>query len=418
MARMELSKDLTARGLIEHTSADLEAVLGTKRTVYLGVDPSADSMHAGHLMVVLTMRRLAQAGHTIILLVGGGTGMIGDPRESGERQLADKKVIDRNKKALKAQMQQIIGTKVKLVDNADWLLKIRLVDFLRDIGKHFTVNELIKRDIIKRRLDNPDDSISYTEFAYSLLQGYDYFVLNQKYKVDLQIGASDQWTNILSGVELIRRKLGKEAFALTTPLVTDANGKKFGKSEGNAVWLDAKKTSPYTFYQFWLNQGDEKVEQYLKFFTFMPVMEIEALCELHRRNPGRRDAQKMLARLVTELVHGKDAAMRSIAVSEALYGERELGTLSAEERSMIFAEAPSLRLTHAELTAGYSVMDALVNSALAPSKGEARRLIEGKGVALNDVKVEAVDALILPEHFQNGLALLKRGKQLVLLSLS
>ncbi|MDB5266050.1 MAG: Tyrosine--tRNA ligase [Parcubacteria group bacterium] len=415
---MDLVKDLTARGLIEHTSADLPVILGKKRTVYLGVDPSADSMHAGHLMVVLTMRRLAQDGHKIILLVGGGTGMIGDPRESGERQLADKKVIDRNKKALKAQMQQIVGTKVKLVDNADWLLKIKLVDFLRDIGKHFTVNELIKRDIIKRRLDNPDDSISYTEFAYSLLQGYDYFVLNQKYKVDLQIGASDQWTNILSGVELIRRKLGKEAFALCTPLVTDANGKKFGKSEGNAVWLAASKTSPFTFYQFWLNQPDTNVERYLKFFTFMPVMEIDALCELHRRNPGRRDAQRMLARLVTELVHGKDAAMRSIAVSEALYGERELSSLSPEERMMILSEAPSLKITQAQLTEGYSVVDALIGSSLAPSKGEAKRLVEGNGVSLNDEKVESVDAQLASEHFQNGLALLKRGKQLAVLSLS
>ncbi len=415
---MELEKDLTARGLVEHTSADLSVILGTNRTVYLGVDPSADSMHAGHLMVVLTMRRLAQAGHHIILLVGGGTGMIGDPRESGERQLADKKVIERNKRALKAQMQQIIGAKVRLVDNADWLLKVKLVDFLRDIGKHFTVNELIKRDIIKRRLDNPDDSISYTEFAYSLLQGYDYFVLNQKYKVDLQIGASDQWTNILSGVELIRRKLGKEAFALCTPLVTDANGKKFGKSEGNAVWLDAKKTSPYAFYQFWLNQPDATVEQYLKFFTFMPVLEIEALCELHRRNPGRRDAQRMLARLVTELVHGKETTLRSIAVSEALYGERELHTLSAEERAMVLSEAPSLKITSAELSTGYSVIDALTNSQLAPSKGEARRLIEGKGISLNDEKVESADAQLSQNNFQNGLALLKRGKQLAVLSLS
>ena len=415
---MELAKDLTARGLVEHASADLDAILGTKRTAYLGIDPSADSMHAGNLLVVLTMKRLADAGHSIILLVGGGTGMIGDPRESGERQLADKKVIERNKKALKAQMQQIIGAKVKLVDNADWLLKVKLVDFLRDIGKHFTVNELIKRDIIKRRLDNPDDSISYTEFAYSLLQGYDYFILNQKHRVDLQIGASDQWTNILSGVELIRRKLGKEAFALCTPLVTDASGKKFGKSEGNAVWLDPKKTSPYAFYQFWLNQQDEKVEQYLKFFTFMPVLEIEALCELHRRNPGRRDAQRMLARLVTELVHGKDAAMRSIAVSEALYGEREIGTLSAEERAMVLAEAPSLRISSAELSAGYSVIDALTNSSLASSKTEARKLIEGKGISINDVKVESADAQLTTQHFQNGLALLKRGKQLAVLALS
>ncbi|KND50936.1 MAG: tyrosine--tRNA ligase [Parcubacteria bacterium C7867-007] len=415
---MDLAQELTARGLIEHTSADLSEILKTKRTVYLGVDPSADSMQAGNLVVVLLMKRLADAGHKIILLVGGGTGMIGDPREKGERALADKKIVERNKKAIKAQMQRIIGTKVTLVDNADWLLKIKLVDFLRDIGKHFTVNELIKRDIIKRRLENPDDSISYTEFAYSLLQGYDYMHLNQKYGADLQIGASDQWTNILSGVELIRRKLGKEAFAVCTPLITDANGKKFGKSEGNAVWLDAHKTSPYAFYQFWLNQPDEVVERYLKSYTFMQVMEIDALCELHRRNPGRREAQKMLAHQVTEIVHGKDAALRSIAVSEALYGERTLSTLSKEEQAMVLEEAPSLTISTADLAYGYTIIDALTNSNLVSSKSEARRLIESKGVTLNDEKVDSVEATLSSENFQNGLAMLKRGKQISILSLS
>lgn len=414
---MDLAQELTARGLIEHTSADLTEILGKKRTVYLGIDPSADSMQAGNLVVVLLMRRLSQAGHKIILLVGGGTGMIGDPREKGERALADQKTVEKNKKAIKAQMQAIIGAKVTLVDNADWLLKIKLVDFLRDIGKHFTINELIKREIIKRRLDNPDDSISYTEFAYSLLQGYDYMHLNQKYGADLQIGASDQWTNILSGVELIRRKLGKEAFALCTPLVTDATGKKFGKSEGNAVWLDARKTSPYAFYQFWLNQPDEVVEKYLKYYTFMQVMEIEALCELHRRSPGRREAQKMLAHQVTEIVHGKEAALRSIAVSEALYGERALASLSREEQTMVLEEAPNLKISSADLAYGYSVIDALANSELASSKTEARKLIEGKGVSLNDQKVDSVDAKLVATSFQNGLAMLKRGKQLVILTI-
>lgn len=414
---MELAKELEARGLVEHTSADLAEILSTKRTVYLGIDPSSDSMQAGNLLVVLLMKRLADAGHKIILLVGGGTGMIGDPREKGERVLADRKIVEKNKKLIRAQMQRILGTKIMLVDNADWLLKVKLVDFLRDIGKHFTVNELVKRDIIKRRLENPDDSISYTEFAYSLLQGYDYMHLNQKYGADLQIGASDQWTNILSGVELIRRKLGKEAFALVTPLVTDANGKKFGKSEGNAVWLSAEKTSPYAFYQFWLNQPDEVVERYLKFYTFMQVMEIDALCELHRRNPGRREAQKMLAHQVTEIVHGKEAALRSIAVSEAFFGDRALSSLSADERAIVLAEAPSLKISQAELAAGYSIVDAVVTSALASSKSDARRLIDGKGIALNEVKVESADATLAATDFRNGLALLRRGKQMVILEL-
>ncbi len=408
---MNLAEELTARGLIEHTSADIEKILGTKRTVYLGVDPSADSMQAGNLVVVLLMRRLAQAGHRIILLVGGGTGMIGDPRESGERSLADKKIVDKNKKALKIQMQKIVGTKVTLVDNADWLLKIKLVDFLRDIGKHFTINELIKRDIIKRRIEDPNDSISYTEFAYSLLQGYDYLELNSKYGADLQIGASDQWTNILSGVELIRRKAGKEAFAITCPLVTDAAGKKFGKSEGNAVWLDASKTSPFQFYQFWLNQPDAMVGKYLKFYTFMSVFEIDTMMELHKRNPGSREAQKMLAQLVTEIVHGPEAAARVITASAAVYGDTPLASLSPADLATIRAEVPSIRVQQ-----DTSVVDALVASELSKSKTEARKLIEGGGVSVNGVVVDLVDAVLTGEQFSGGIALLRKGRQTSLLS--
>ena len=407
---MNVIEDLKARGLVEHTSGDIEQILGTRRTVYLGVDPTADSMQAGNLVVVLLMKRLADAGHKIILLVGGGTGMIGDPKEKGERPLADARVIAKNERALKLQMQQILGRRITVVDNADWLLKVKLVDFLRDIGKHFTVNELVKRDIIKRRLDAKDESISYTEFAYSLLQGYDYLVLNQKYGVDLQIGASDQWTNILSGVELIRRKLGKEAFALTCPLVTDAAGKKFGKTEGNAVWLDAKKTSPYAFYQFWFNQPDEVIGTYLKYYTFMPVQEINLLVEMHSRNPGKREAQRVLARAVTELVHGKQAAERSEAVSQALYGERPIGSLTPEEQQMVRADAPS-----AQVSLGIPVAEALVLSGLATSKSDARRLIEGKGVSVNDERVESTDAILEPSHFDGGLALLRRGKQTAVL---
>lgn len=409
---MTLADDLKARGLVEHTSADLEQILGTKRTVYLGVDPSADSMQAGNLVVVLLMKRLADAGHRIILLVGGGTGMIGDPKEKGERPLSDARTVARNKRALKAQMQQILGRRITVVDNADWLLKVKLVDFLRDIGKHFTVNELVKRDIIRRRLETPDESISYTEFAYSLLQGYDFMVLNQKYGVDLQLGASDQWTNILSGVELVRRKLGKEAYALTCPLVTDASGKKFGKSEGNAVWLSPEKTSPYAFYQFWLNQPDEVVGTYLKFYTFMQVIEIDALMELHKRNPGKRDAQRLLARHVTEIVHGAQAAEQSAAVSEALFGERDLGTLTQGERRMLLSGAPSLKVS-----AGMTVVDALVESGLAQSRGAARRLIEGKGISVGDATVTDTEAVLDLSAFSNGLSLLRKGKRdLVVLS--
>lgn len=408
---MNLTEELAARGLVEHVSAPLETILGEKRTVYLGVDPSADSMHAGNLLVVLMMKRLALAGHKIMLLVGGGTGMIGDPRESGERVLSDRKVVERNKKALKAQMQRIVGTSVTVVDNADWLLKVPLIDFLRDIGKHFTVNELIKRDIIKRRLENPDDSISYTEFAYSLLQGYDYLVLNKQKGVDLQVGASDQWTNILSGVELIRRKEGKTAYALTTPLVTDATGKKFGKSEGNAIWLDAEKTSPYAFYQFWLNQPDDMVGTYLKMFTFIPVPEIDTLLDWHKDNAQARKAQRTLAHAVTELVHGVKAADAAASASSALFGEIALTDLDQGARAVVLKEAPTLTILRKDLASGLTVLDALATSSLSSSKSDARRLIEAKSVSVNGVFVETVDQKLEEGNFSEGLALLKKGKR-------
>ena len=409
---MNLEEELRARGLVEHTSADLEKILETRRTVYLGVDPSADSMHAGNLLVVLFMKRLAQAGHRIILLVGGGTGMIGDPRESGERTLSDKKIVDKNKKALRAQMQSIVGSKVTVVDNADWLLKVKLVDFLRDIGKHFTVNELIKRDIIRRRIEDPNDSISYTEFAYSLLQGYDYLVLNKTKGVDLQVGASDQWTNMLSGVELIRRKEGREAFVVTCPLVTEANGKKFGKSEGNAIWLDARKTSPFQFYQFWLNQPDEMVGKYLKFYTFMSVFEIDTLMELHGRNPGRREAQKMLARLVTEIVHGTEIATRVVTASEAVYGTAPLTDLSSADLAVIKKEVPS-----ALVSVGMPIVDVLVKTELVKSKADARRLIESGAVSVSGESITDTAHVLVSEQFKGDIALLRRGKQTALLSI-
>ncbi|MBU2103591.1 tyrosine--tRNA ligase [Patescibacteria group bacterium] len=411
---MNLAEELKARGLVEHTSAPLETILGTQRTVYLGVDPTASSMQAGNLVVLLLMKRLADAGHKIVLLVGGGTGMIGDPRESGERSLSESKAVEQNKKAIREQMQQIIGKKITLVDNADWLLKVKLVDFLRDIGKHFSVNELVKRDIIKRRLETPDESISYTEFAYSLLQGYDYLILNKEKGVDLQIGASDQWTNILSGVDLIRRKEGKEAFALTCPLVTDANGKKFGKSEGNAVWLDAKKTSPFEFYQFWLNQPDEMVEKYLKMYTFIPLEQIEEILVAHRAHPGAREAQETLARCITELVHGPGSTAAAAAASSALFGKDGLGKLPKEARSMLLTEAPTLKIFLTDIKKGLSVIDALATSTIVSSKSEARRLVEANGISLNGVQVAEVDQLLQESDFSDGLALLKKGKRDVL----
>lgn len=408
---MTLAEELKARGYGEQSSAPLETILGTKRGIYLGMDPTADSLHVGHLVPLMLMKRLGDAGHRAVFLVGGGTGMIGDPRDSGERTLLDKRTLEHNKRALRAQLQKIMGKRIEMVDNAAWLGKVLLLEFLRDIGKHFSVNELIKRDLIKRRLETPDESISYTEFTYALLQGYDFLHLFKKKGVTVQVGGSDQWTNLLSGVDLIRRKQGEEAFAFTLPLVTDAAGKKFGKSEGNAVWLDGKKTSPFKFYQFWIGLPDQGLETYLKLYTSMPLADITALMEKHAAAPQDREAQETLARLVTEIVHGPAATAQAAAASDALFGGRPLAELSREERAVLMGEAATVNVSKADATAGYQIVDALVAGNLATSKSEARRLIDGKGVSVNGKPIDTVEPKITAADFDGGLAILRKGKR-------
>jgi len=413
---MTLAEELKARGLVEHESAPAEKILSGPRIAYLGIDPTADSAHVGHLVPILLMKRLASAGHSLVFLVGGGTGMIGDPKEKGERPMLEEKTIRANVRALERQLKSVLGKQVRfrMVNNADWLLSVKLVPFLRDIGKHFTVNDLVKRDIIAKRLATPDESISYTEFTYSLLQGFDYLTLNQKYGVNLQIGASDQWTNILSGVDLIRKKLGRETFALTVPLITDSTGKKFGKSEGNAVWLDPKKTSPFRFYQFWMNLPDKGIDTYLKAYTFMPLAEIDALMELHKRNPGERQAQETLARLVTEIVHGPAATAAAAAATDALFGNTPFDLLSPDAREAALAEAPSISFGKKEFIDGVSLAEALVAGGLASSKSDARRLILAKGISLNGQVIENADQRVYPGDLADGVALVRKGKQGVL----
>lgn len=412
---MTLAEELKARGLIEHSSTAPERIFSAARTVYLGIDPTADSLHVGHLVPILLMKRLGDAGNALIFLVGGATGMIGDPKETGERAMLDEKTVAANTRALKKQLKNILGrTSFKIVNNADWLMSVKLVPFLRDIGKYFTINDLVKRDIIKKRLDTPDESISYTEFTYALLQGFDYFTLYQKYRCDLQIGATDQWTNILSGVDLIHKKLGKDVYAFTAPLVTDAAGKKFGKSEGNAVWLDPKKTSPFRFYQFWINLPDANIKNYLKFYTFLPLAEIDALMELHKRNPGERQAQETLARLVTEIVHGPAATAQAAAATDALFGDTSFNELSREALAVALAEAPSVILTKKDVADGSPLAEALVAGGLASSKSDARRLISGKGITLSGQVIENPDQKIYPGDLSRGYALIRKGKQGVL----
>lgn len=413
---MNLAEELKGRGLVVNTSTDLEKILSKPRTVYLGIDPTANSAHIGNLVFMLLMKRLGDAGNKLIFIIGGGTGMIGDPKEKGERPMLDEKTVAANTKALKTQLKKILGNiSFKMIDNAEWLMSAKLIPFLRDVGKYFTINDLIKRDIIKKRLDAPDESISYTEFTYALLQGYDYFVLNEKYGVDLQIGGSDQWTNILSGVDLIRKRTGREAFAFTFPLITDASGKKFGKTEGNAVWLDPEKTSPFRFYQFWLNLPDAGIEKYLKVYTFLPTNEIDALMELHRRNPAERQAQETLARLVTEIVHGPAETAQVAAATDALFGDTPFHELSREALAVALAEAPSMSFSKRDLESGSSLAEALVAGGLASSKSDARRLIEGKGISLGGLTVEDPDQKIYASDISSGHTLVRKGKQGVLI---
>lgn len=407
---MKLSELLRQRGYVhQHSSETLEEITdGEKRTLYLGIDPSADSLHVGNLMGLIVLRRFLEAGHRIVILTGGGTGMIGDPGgKSAERNLLDEATIEHNTNAVAKQIRQVFGSPDFIeVNNAEWLSKLKLLEFLRDVGKHFTVNAMIKKDIVKNRLD-AESPISFTEFSYSLLQGYDYFHLNDTYGVDLQVGGSDQWSNLLAGVEFIRRKTEKEVHALTWPLIVNrSTGKKFGKSEQGAVWLDPKKTSPYAFYQFFLNVEDDAVEELLLKLTLLDFHEVESIANAHKNEPGSRIAQKELARAVTTIVHGEEAAENAENVSAVLFGEKTLSEVSRDARQLLAQEAPN-----AGIQLGLPVVDALIAANLASSKREARQFIEDGAVSLGDEKVTDVARVLEESDFQNNLAILKRGKR-------
>jgi tyrosyl-tRNA synthetase len=405
---MKLYQELTDRGFIHQTSAEIEEILdGPKRTIYHGIDPSADSAHAGNLVIWYLLRHLAKAGHTIVFLVGGATGRIGDPKPDAERTLLPEETIESNFASIQSQARKFIDTEdIIFVNNYDWFKEIKFIDFLRDVGKHFTVNELIKKDAIANRLSS-DIGLSYTEFAYPLVQGYDYLELYRTYGCDVQVGGSDQWGNIVAGVDLVRRKEQASVYALTVPLVTDkATGKKFGKSEGNAVWIDPQKTTPYQFYQFWLNASDESVIDYLKLFTFLSLDEIAELEKDAQVNPGARAAQKQLAFSVTTLVHDEAAAVASKNVSDILFGSREVQDISADEIDILLRNAPCIAIKEPE-----ELVAVLVATELATSKREARTFIESGAVSINNQKVLDVGATIGPEWFTNGIALLRRGKK-------
>lgn len=409
-----LLDDLEWRGLIAH-STDLDSLREALATgsvrFYVGFDPTAPSLHMGNLVQILTAKRLQQAGHTPYALVGGATGMIGDPKESGERQLNSLDTVKEWVERVRGQIEPFLSFEgpnaATMVNNYDWTASLSTIDFLRDIGKHFPVNRMLARDVVKSRLDA---GISYTEFSYVLLQSMDFLNLYRDHAVTLQFGGSDQWGNLTGGVELIRRADGGKAHAFATPLVTKADGTKYGKTEGGALWLDAEMMSPYAFYQFWLNVEDEKVGELLRIFTFLSRPEIEALEAEHAEKPFLRAGQRALAEHVTTLVHGAEETERIKAASAALFGGGDLGALSATTLGAALREAG---VTVVDGDEGIpSVVDLLVASGLAKSKGDARRTITEGGAYLNNVRVEDPERTPAEGDLIDGSWLvLRRGKK-------
>ena len=412
--RMNLYDEFEWRGMLYEATPGMRVALGQEKlTAYIGFDPSAASLHVGSLLPIMGLARLQRFGHTPIAIAGGGTGLIGDPSgKTRERQLLTLSQVEENLVGIKEQLSHFLDFNAKenparIINNYDWLGPITMMEFLRDVGKHFTVNSLLGKEAISRRLES-EEGISFTEFSYPLLQAYDYLVLFDRYKCTLQMGGSDQWGNILAGTDLIRRLRGARAHALVFPLVTSSSGVKFGKTEAGAVWLDAKLTSPYRFYQFWLNTDDRDVITYLKFFTWLSKEEIEDLEQSVKSAPDKREAQRRLAREVTAMLHGETELAKAMRASEVLFG-REISGLSVAEILDIFADVPSTELDRSKLDGdGFTLSDALVLSGLAPSKGEAKRLVQGGGVAMNNVRVDEVRKSISASDFIDGQVLVLR----------
>ena len=408
-------EDLRWRGLIAQASdaAGLDAHLAlASRVVYCGFDPTADSLHVGNLIPLLTLRRFQRAGHKPILLVGGATGLIGDPGgKSTERPLISRDQAAAWTAKIRAQASRFLDFEgagaATVVDNLDWTAGLDVITFLRDIGKHFSVNAMVQRDTVKSRLVREDAGISYTEFSYMVLQAMDFVELAQRHQCSVQIGGSDQWGNIVGGVELIRRALGQQAYGLTTPLVTRADGRKFGKSEAGAVWLDGAKTSPYAFYQFWLNTADADATGYLQRFTFLDADAIDALAAASETDPAARASQRRLAEETTRLVHGDAGLAAARRITAALF--------SGEPEALTAADCEQLRqdgMATAAAAPGTTLVGALADTGLAASRGAARRLVQSRGVRVNGRLVEDVDATLTPAAALHGrYHLIRRGRK-------
>jgi tyrosyl-tRNA synthetase len=414
-------EDLQWRGLLnDATEPDqLKARLAASpATLYCGFDPTADSLHAGNLVPLLALRRFQDFGHHPIALAGGATGLIGDPSgKAAERQLLTQEGLEANIAGVKEQLRRLLDFETqtnpaRLLDNATWTVPVSFLEFLRDIGKHFSVNMMVNKESVRARMEDRESGISYTEFSYMLLQAFDFYVLRRDYHCELQIGGSDQWGNITAGIDLTRKKLSAQVFGLTLPLITNSDGSKFGKTEKGAVWLDARKTSVYRFYQFWIRTDDRDVIRYLKFFTFLPREEIEALAWQHQRKPEAREAHKALAQAVTDLVHGLSATTEAMRASEILFGGGLEGVSEATFQDIV-NEAPSKEMAAASLQgAGLPLLELLVHSGLCPSKGQARKDVEGGGIYLNNIRQPSFQRSVTVTDLLFGrYLLLRKGKR-------
>ena len=412
---MDLYRELTWRGLVSDGTEGVEEVL-TKEKVsgYIGFDPTASSLHAGNLLVMLALARLQRCGHSPIALVGGGTGLIGDPGgKTAERQLLSREQVESNVAGIRAQLARVLDFETptnpaRLVNNADWLTGLKAIDFMRDVGKHFTVNALLAKESIKRRVEG-EGGISYTEFSYVLLQAYDFLELYDRFGCTLQMGGSDQWGNITAGMDLIRRTRGGRTHGLVMPLMTTASGTKFGKTEGGAIWLDAERTSPYEFYQFWLNTDDRDAIPYLKYFTFLGRDEIGELEAVTGREPERRQAQRVLAQEVTRLVHGDVALKEAQSSAEKLF-RGDVRAMSASELQQVFGSVPSSRIAHR--IDGWLATEFLASTGVTSSKGEAARLIRNGGISVNGERLGDEKARLMPaDAIQGQYFLIRKGKR-------
>ena len=398
-------EELEWRGLIKDTAGeDLKDKINNESiTFYWGTDPTADSLHLGHYSSLVTAKRLAKMGHHPILLVGGATGLIGDPRPTAEREIISKEAVEKNLDGIRTQVNNLFNGNVEVVNNYDWISKFDFIDFLRDVGKYINVNYMLDKDIIRRRLDT---GITFAEFSYTLIQGYDFLHLFREKNCIMQAAGSDQWGNITTGIDLIRKMTGKEAYAFTMPLILDSTGKKFGKSEGNALWLNEEKTSSYELYQYLINTDDAKVYEYLKVFTFLTPEEIDSVMEEHKKQPEKRLAQKKLAECIITDLHGENSFKEAIEISEALFSG-DIKKLNANEIELAFKG-----LDAKELTEEKTIVDLLVDEEICKSKREAREFIDNKSITLNGDKVESYDFLVTKSvAVEQKYVVIRRGKK-------